>query len=153
MKQVSHILSACLLLTLIYSGFFLVRFTATQESYVEANSQPPAGNSVVNNETYSAGKKIFQQHCQTCHALDKELTGPALRGFMSRGPWADRKEIYKWINNPAAYSSQNKYAAALQQQYGVIMPAFNLSAKEIDQIIDYINGVAVSVPMPLAVNY
>ena len=39
------------------------------------------------------GKQLFQQNCQTCHSLDKTLTGPALRGFTSRGPWGD-KEIF-----------------------------------------------------------
>src|SRR6478672_4468848 len=40
------------------------------------------------------GKSLFQQNCQSCHALDKRLTGPALRGAMSRGPWGDRKNLY-----------------------------------------------------------
>ena len=47
------------------------------------------------------GKTLFQQNCQSCHALDKNLTGPALRGVSGRGPWGDREEIYKWSKNPA----------------------------------------------------
>ncbi|TCZ63719.1 c-type cytochrome, partial [Flaviaesturariibacter aridisoli] len=42
------------------------------------------------------GKGIFQQNCAACHALDKDMTGPALRGLTSRGPWADRKKLYAW---------------------------------------------------------
>jgi cytochrome c551/c552 len=91
--------------------------------------------------TAQEGKQLFQQNCQTCHTLDKALTGPALRGFKERGPWADQKEVYKWIKNPAAYIAADKsgYTKALQVQYGAIMQAFpQLSDKEIDAITEYI---------------
>lgn len=85
------------------------------------------------------GKTLFQQNCQSCHALDKNLTGPALRGFLERGPWGDREELYKWIHNPAAYIATNQYAAELKNQYGSIMQAFpQLSNEQIDAIADYV---------------
>jgi mono/diheme cytochrome c family protein len=87
------------------------------------------------------GKQLFQQNCQTCHALDKNLTGPALRGFTSKGPWTDRQNIYDWIHNPAAFIAKDDYARALKDQYGVIMQAFpQLSNEQIDAIVDYINA-------------
>ena len=49
------------------------------------------------------GKQLFQQNCQSCHALDKKLTGPALRDVSQRGPWGDRANLVKWIKNPAAF--------------------------------------------------
>lgn len=86
------------------------------------------------------GKQLFQQNCQTCHALDKRLNGPALRGFQARGPWADRKELYAWVHNPAAYIQKDAYTKGLQQEYGAIMQAFpDLGEKQIDAIADYIN--------------
>jgi cytochrome c2 len=40
------------------------------------------------------GQQIFQSNCAQCHALDKVLSGPALRGVTERGPWAeDEKNI------------------------------------------------------------
>ena len=85
------------------------------------------------------GKTLFQQNCQSCHALDKNLTGPALRGFTARGPWGDREEIYKWVHNPAAYIQGNQYTQALKAQYGAIMQAFpQLTNQQIDAIVDYI---------------
>jgi len=85
------------------------------------------------------GKQLFQQQCQTCHALDKNLTGPALRGFKQRGPWGDQKEVYKWIHNPAAYMATNKYTQDLKNQYGAIMQAFpDLTEAQIDAITEYI---------------
>lgn len=87
------------------------------------------------------GKTLFQQNCQSCHSLDKPLTGPALRGFSSRGPWGDREEIYKWVKNPAAYMANDPYTKGLQQQFGSIMPAFpQLTTAQIDAIVEYTNS-------------
>ena len=58
------------------------------------------------------GKSLFQQNCQSCHALDKNLTGPALRGFTARGPWAEKQNIYDWIHNPAAFMAKDQYTQA-----------------------------------------
>lgn len=86
-----------------------------------------------------AGKTLFQQNCQSCHAINKQLTGPALAGVTERGPWGDRKNLYAWVHNPAGFIAKDPYAKALQQQYGQIMPGFpQLSEKDIDAIIDYI---------------
>lgn len=88
----------------------------------------------------SLGRTIFQQNCQSCHSLDKNLSGPALRGVTERGPWTKRENIYKWIRNPAEFINTNEYAKALQKEYGQIMPSFpQLSEKDIDSILDYIS--------------
>jgi cytochrome c553 len=87
------------------------------------------------------GAQIFQQNCASCHALNKNLTGPALAGFEARGPWSDRKQLYAWINNPAKFMQTDEYTQNLKAQYGgVVMTGFpNLSEKEIDAIVEYIN--------------
>ncbi len=91
------------------------------------------------------GKTLFQQNCQSCHALDKRLTGPALRGFTARGPWGDKQNIYDWIHNPAAFMAKDKYAQGLKAEYGVIMQAFpDLTNQQIDAIVDYV----VTAPVP-----
>jgi mono/diheme cytochrome c family protein len=85
------------------------------------------------------GKQLFQQNCQTCHALDKKLTGPALRGFTSRGPWGDKQNIYDWVHNPSAFKEKDPYAKALVLEYSTVMPAFPaLTDLQIDAIVDYI---------------
>lgn len=86
------------------------------------------------------GKQLFQQNCQTCHALDKKLTGPALRGVLSRGPWGDKQNLYDWIHNPSAFIEKDAYAKGLQQEYGTVMQAFPaLTNQQIDAIFEYIN--------------
>jgi hypothetical protein len=86
------------------------------------------------------GKALFQANCASCHAVEKQLTGPALLGFQDRGPWSDRKKLYGWIHNPAAFAKTDAYAANLIKQYnGVLMTGFpGLSEKEIDAIADYV---------------
>jgi cytochrome c551/c552 len=87
------------------------------------------------------GKALFQQNCQSCHALDKNLTGPALRGFTARGPWSDQQNIYDWIHNPAAFMAKDPYTQGLKAQYGVIMQAFpDLTNEQIDAIVEYTNA-------------
>jgi cytochrome c551/c552 len=91
------------------------------------------------------GKQLFQQNCQSCHALDKKMTGPALRGVTERGPWGDRKNLYAWIHNPPAFIPTTPYTKALQAEYGSIMSPFpQLSEKDIDAIINYIETPAPS---------
>lgn len=85
------------------------------------------------------GKTLFQQNCQACHGLDKNLTGPALRNFTARGPWGDRQNVYDWIHNPAGFMAKDKYTQDLKAQYGVIMQAFpDLSNEAIDAIVEYL---------------
>jgi cytochrome c2 len=143
MNQVRHIVYACFLLFVISISLALIKFISTSApaeksvtttNDLNQNSNPNPDYS----PSYSIGQSLFRKNCQTCHALDKDLTGPALRGFMERGPWGDKKEIYKWIRNPAAYIKQNKYAASLQMQYGTIMQSFDMTDQEIDQIVNYI---------------
>ena len=86
------------------------------------------------------GKALFNANCATCHALDKALTGPALRGVETRGPWTDRKELVKWVHNPGGYIPSNPYTQQLAAQFnGQIMPSFpQLGEKDIFAILDYI---------------
>ncbi|VXB17255.1 Cytochrome C [Flavobacterium sp. 9AF] len=43
-----------------------------------------------------AGKALFNTNCAACHALDKAMTGPALRGVADK---YDKEFLYKWIKN------------------------------------------------------
>lgn len=89
----------------------------------------------------SIGKLIFLRNCGTCHALDKVITGPALRGTTKRGPWINRANLHRWVHNPGAFIPTTLYTSALQKTYGQIMPSFpQLSDKDIDAVFDYIKN-------------
>jgi cytochrome c2 len=106
--------------------------------------------------TAQSGEQIFKSNCGSCHALDKVLNGPALRGVTTRGPWAeDKANIVKWVHNPAAFIPTTQYTQDLQKQFnGQIMQAFpNLPEKDIMAIVDYIEnapppGPAGGTPTP-----
>lgn len=59
------------------------------------------------------GKAIFSANCATCHALDKQLTGPALRGVEERGPWNNRANLHKWVHNPGGFIPTTPYTQQL----------------------------------------
>lgn len=92
------------------------------------------------------GATIFQQNCAACHSVTKNLTGPALAGFESRGPWSDRSQLYAWIHNPAKFMQGDAYTQQLKDQYGgVVMTGFpQLSEEEIDAVVEYVNKAATA---------
>jgi mono/diheme cytochrome c family protein len=105
--------------------------------------------SAVNQLSAQDGKQIFQNNCASCHAIKKDLTGPALAGVTTRGPWTDRKNLYAWIHNPAKFMATDKYTQELKARFANAMmtPFPSLTEKEIDAIIDYI-GKASAAPAP-----
>jgi mono/diheme cytochrome c family protein len=84
------------------------------------------------------GNIIFQQNCATCHALDRDLTGPALAHI---GRLRPKQWLLDVTHNPAALMQKDCYLQMLKEQYGVIMQAFpNLDAKQICAIYTYLNS-------------
>lgn len=138
MNQIKYILSACLILLMIFMGIFL--FKTFPESGIDKNSPTIIDNDPNANPISSKGEKIFKQNCASCHAINKDVAGPALAGVLNRGSWVqDKKNIYAWIHNPLNFMSKNAYTQGLKAKYGVMMTPFpNLSEKEIDEILDYI---------------
>jgi cytochrome c2 len=85
------------------------------------------------------GKALFQANCASCHAVNKALTGPALKGIRERVP--DDKLLHAWIkNNQAVLASGNPYFVNLYNQYNkTAMNLFtNLSDAEISAILKYV---------------
>ena len=90
-------------------------------------------------EINSKGKTLFQQNCASCHSITKDLTGPALAGVEERGPWTDRKNLVKWIQNPAAFMQTSEYTRNLKNKYGTMMTSIShLKEEEIYELLDYI---------------
>jgi mono/diheme cytochrome c family protein len=84
-----------------------------------------------------AGKALFNANCAACHALDKKMTGPALRGVSAK---YDKPWLYKWINNSSAMvKSGDAKAVKIYEEFNKsVMTSFpNLSTADIDNIIAY----------------
>jgi mono/diheme cytochrome c family protein len=143
MDQVKHIFSAiALLLILVVAAgltWFISAFeTSSKKSGYATDSYQVTTPTFANEKGYS----VYQQNCASCHALYKTLTGPALSEVETRGPWTDRKQLIKWVKNPAIYIPTNSYTITLQKQFGQIMPAFpSLTEEQINDIFDYIKKV------------
>ena len=86
------------------------------------------------------GKALFNAKCASCHAIDKQLVGPALKGVEDR--WDDKKMLYEWVRNSAAVIKKGyPRAVAVYNEYNKVqMTAFpELADKDIDAILAYIN--------------
>ena len=102
------------------------------------------------------GEKLFKANCTACHALDKQLVGPALGGIVDKV----KKEsnlgtdwLHKWIkNNKALRESGDKDAIAIYEKFNKTeMLAFpNLSDKDIDDILEYTTNPPAPEPVASA---
>jgi len=98
------------------------------------------------------GKALFNQKCASCHAIDKQLIGPALAGVEDR--WPEKAQLHAWIRNSAAVvkSGYPRAVEVFNQYQKIQMTAFpELTDKDIDAILTYINtgGTKAKVQGPL----
>ncbi len=86
------------------------------------------------------GRVLFQEHCVSCHLLDREIIGPPLASTPQR---LSEEWLLAFIKNPSeVIASGNEYAVFLYEQYNeYIMPGFEeyLTDEEIISILEYIH--------------
>jgi mono/diheme cytochrome c family protein len=86
------------------------------------------------------GRTIFKEKCTSCHALDRDMTGPALQPLV---PTKSEEFLLKWINNaPALIASGDKEAVeASKWNPNAEMTAFpTLTPEQIKSIIAYVKA-------------
>lgn len=140
-RQAGYILNAILLL--LFAGvitWFIQVIPPSEKkntSSVFIDNYSPEQSKTLSDEA-AKGKMLFMSKCAACHNLFKDMTGPGLTGFTERGPWADRKNVYEWIRNPAAFIKKNEYARSLRDKFKLTMTAFpDLTDEEIDAICTF----------------
>ena len=111
-------------------SFSLSVFSQDSTSVDTAAAPAVAGNA-------EAGKALFNANCAACHALDKPMTGPALRGVAQK---YDIEFLYKWIrNNTELIKAGDATALKIYNENGqkamTIFP--QLSNADIDNILAY----------------
>lgn len=97
------------------------------------------------NENLENGKKLFRQHCSSCHSeTDQILTGPSLIGVTKR---LDIKWLISWTKNSVdLIKSGDKYANEIYGKWGTGQPDFKfLTDKEIKDIFIFTDSF---VPRP-----
>ncbi|KMQ72332.1 c-type cytochrome [Chryseobacterium koreense] len=89
------------------------------------------------------GEKLFKANCTACHALDKQLVGPALGGIVEKVKTEqnlDTDWLHKWIkDNKALRASGDKYANEIFEKFNKVemTPFPNLSEQDITDILEY----------------
>lgn len=89
------------------------------------------------------GEKLFKANCTACHALDKQMVGPALGGVVDRlkkDQNLDTDWLHKWIkDNKALRASGDKYANEVFEKFNKTeMTVFSsLSDQDINDILAY----------------
>ncbi len=89
------------------------------------------------------GEKLFKANCTACHALDKQLVGPALGGVVDRlkkDQNLDEAWFQKWIkDNKALRASGDKYANEVYEKFNKTeMTQFpSLSDQDVKDILEY----------------
>ena len=137
----------------ITSAFFLIN---TLNAAVVKES---ISGKAVDDVTISAGKTLFEGKCQSCHAINNKLVGPALKDIHKKRKY---DWLVKWIrNNEALRKSGDKEANDIFEQFNKsVMPAFaDLKDDEIASIVMYVEDASAGggatpggTPGPVVVN-
>jgi len=84
------------------------------------------------------GEKIFKSKCTSCHAVNRKLVGPALKGITEE---KSEEWLIKWIkNSQALIASGDADAIAIFEEYNKsVMTAFtDLSDDQVRSVLAYI---------------
>jgi cytochrome c oxidase cbb3-type subunit 3 len=98
------------------------------------------------------GASLFKAKCNTCHMVDKNSTGPNLKGVKQK--WTDAGEgelIYEWVKNPQNLiaSGKSQMANAIKSFSPTDMTPQVVTNEEVDAILGYIDSY-VAAPNPPA---
>ena len=89
------------------------------------------------------GEALFKAKCNTCHMVDKNSTGPVLKGVIQK--WNDAGEgemLYEWVKNSTNLIASGKSSMAneIKGFNPTDMPAQQVSNEEIDAILTYVDN-------------
>lgn len=120
-------------------GWWMVGFIFLAGCGSEAPQTEAKTMSEENIAPHEKGKKLFYRKCASCHMVNKDLTGPALRGVEER--WPDKEKLYAFIRNSQEVIRKDKYARELWLAWNQteMLPHPDLSDEDIASILQYIN--------------
>lgn len=107
-----------------------------------SNQPQPSENDPLPSAANPEGKEIFTSKCASCHRVNVELTGPALRGVEDR--WPDKQKLYAFIRNSTAVIETDKYAHDLWLKFNQTSMTLHpdLTDAQIRSVLDYIKLVS-----------
>lgn len=84
------------------------------------------------------GETLFKTNCSACHKLGMRLIGPDLTNITKK---RNKEWLYKFIrSSQTLIKSGDKEANKIFKEFNIIMPDQNLTTKEIDAILAYIES-------------
>ncbi len=88
------------------------------------------------------GEGLFKAKCSACHMVDKNSTGPILKGVKQK--WEDAGEgelLYKWVQGPEALilGGASQMANAIKDYSPTMMNNQEVTNEEVDAILDYVD--------------
>ena len=103
-----------------------------------------SNETISQDELIETGQSLFLQKCSNCHAVNMNLTGPALKGIEKR--WHNKEDLYTFIRNSKEVIVKDAYAKDLfESNNKVQMPPFaDLKDNDILAILTYIRNASIS---------
>jgi mono/diheme cytochrome c family protein len=91
----------------------------------------------MNEKCIKAGQMLFWTNCASCHAVSKQLTGPALAGADKR---ITREMYYELVANPAKAARKYPYFAKQIKKYNMMTAFPGLIKEDVDCIIEFVKA-------------
>jgi len=125
---------------ILISLIFIIFFIACTSPEPAPEPKTIATTDLAPNET---GKKLFYAKCASCHMVNKDMTGPALKGVEDR--WPDKEKLYAFIRNSEEVIRNDKYARELWLEWNqtAMLPHPDLTDDDIKAILDYVKNVSL----------
>jgi len=103
------------------------------------DSGPRAGQQPIDASLVSTGEELFKtKGCSACHAYDKRVTGPALKGVTMR-------RTAEWMQNqilhPEVMTKEDPISHQLLATYAVQMTNQHLTPDEAKAVIEYFKSL------------
>lgn len=126
----------------LYRNPIFPKFAAAIAVFLFSSLTVFAQEEAASNGDPAKGKQLFNQNCAACHALDRQMTGPALGNIEEKieEEGLDRQWIYNWVHNsPSVIKSGDAYANKIFNEFGQtsMTPFPQLSEADIDNILAY----------------
>lgn len=88
------------------------------------------------------GEQLFKSKCNVCHMLEKDGTGPNLKGAKQK--WEDAGELdflYEWVQNSETLINSGKSARAKEMANWSpsVMTPQDVTNEQVDAILDYVD--------------
>ena len=142
-----HIVLAFILFSGLIVSFSTISVHAQEaaDSTAIVSSAAPDDGISADPDIIDAGETLFNNYCKVCHAVDKQVIGPALAGVYERLeiPW-----ITAFVqNSQKVIESGDAYAVQTYEQYNKTqMPSHDLSDDEVLAILSYVKDQTLNPP-------